>query len=604
MIVCDSDDQQEISTAGPALNDLNDECLLKVFRMLSLNDVTSIYDTCSRFRTLAMNAFTSDYSQNTLDLNKWYIDEQSKFNMVQISSLLTKFGSLIAGVKCNPYIFRYQPHQILNLILDNCCGALKSLTLSEFHIDGDIIDKLTPICDNLETLRLDRCELGNANGQLLPQWNKMVNLDISFANLESNLFDTFHPQLQSLSLGGAIRNILKAEGFLRSQNHLRELSLSFPDQMDKHISKGILNTIVDFCSNFLTSLKLIGSEIDNTLAPKVRELFSRLESLELFGVDLSTTDELFRNCKKLRTLKIQFVMRNFYPATANADISELQNFDATIMTQADVERACDFLLKCPKLRKLVINIYGDFDTSRLYKVIEDHLNELKTIRVVQFSYIYLQANMYIPSARLPHIKKLSICNYTPELFVRDSSIFLKSMVSIESVKCLHLTNLTVDDRLIEVIAGFRNLQQLELIFKNFDPDRSRDEIDSIARFANLPQHKKLLNKKNFVQLQGAHELVCDRPLRLEPLGNLAHLSVLKIMGEWKITNTDLIDVVNKLDNLKSLTLIKKDFVVGCEVYQKLIDVADKKEQRLAISTDGDEETFFNPYIHIERDIPN
>lgn len=556
------------STTETALHDLNNDCLLEIFRMLSQDDLLSVYDTCCRFRVLAANAFSLGYSHSTVHLNQWDRHEQKQKKVLQIASLLTKFGTLIVGVQSTP-IYRLDHKQILNLILDNCSGTLKSLTLSYFNIESDIIDKLQPLCDNLETLQLDGCKLAKANGRLLPNWNKLVNLDISLVNIESGLFDTFRAQLQSLTLNedgaGAVVHLpglSKVERFLKIQNNLRELTISFHRRSEKIRSTGILNTVIDFCCDSLTSLKLSQIEIDSTLTPKVRALFSRLEVLELSCVNLST-DDLFQNCGKLRTLKIQFV-HNFNPSTVNADISELQDLEITIYAHEDIGLFCDLLLKCKKLRVLVINIYfGHLDTTRLYKVIQDHLKELSRVEVHQFSCKYMEAIMYIPSAKLSHIKKLSIGNFELSPIIYDTAVFLKSMVSMESIKYLQLANLTVDDRLIEAIAGFSNLQHLKLI-----------------------------------------DIKPSSPLRLEPLGNLAHLFTLKLVGKWKITDTDLIDVVNKLDNLKALTLILKGFDVECGSYQKLIRVGEMKRFRLVISVFNDDNKFFDPYVNIERDTAN
>lgn len=224
-----TDVQQDISMAESTLVDLNDDCLLEIFRMLSPDDLLSINDTCSRFRTLTVPAVTLKYGDTTINLNTWYIDEHSKFNILQIRHILRKFGSLIAGVEC----FRSEANnneirQILNLILANCNGALRTLNLSHFHIDADIIDRLPPICDNLESLRLDRCTLHRPNSPSLPKWTKMLNLDISFENLENDLFDAFHPQLQRLVLGGAIKNLNQVDRFLRRQYNLKKISISFP----------------------------------------------------------------------------------------------------------------------------------------------------------------------------------------------------------------------------------------------------------------------------------------------------------------------------------------------------------------------------------------
>lgn len=50
-----------------SLVQLNDDCLITVFRMLSMDDLTSISDTCSRFRAIA--SFVFELEHRIVDLN-------------------------------------------------------------------------------------------------------------------------------------------------------------------------------------------------------------------------------------------------------------------------------------------------------------------------------------------------------------------------------------------------------------------------------------------------------------------------------------------------------------------------------------------------------
>lgn len=74
------------SPAEMALYDINDDCLLIIFRMLSLDDLLWVADTCSRFRTLAVKVFTLTHSRVAVDFNTWYNDDTKTFNMLHKTS--------------------------------------------------------------------------------------------------------------------------------------------------------------------------------------------------------------------------------------------------------------------------------------------------------------------------------------------------------------------------------------------------------------------------------------------------------------------------------------------------------------------------------------
>lgn len=145
------------------------------------------------------------------------------------------------------------------------------------------------------------------------------------------------------------------------------------------------------------------------------------------------------------------------------------------------------------------------------------------------------------------------------------------MVSIETVNYLCLTNVRVDDHLIEAIAKFTNLHHLELQILNYLFNE------------NLEDNEKTLYLKH--------------------LGSLSQLSVLKLVGEWIFPHTELIYVVNELEKLQSLTIVRSDFFVGCGTYQRIIEICRNKGQDLAIYTESEDNYSDHSYIDIEMDIP-
>lgn len=548
-----------------ALYDINDDCLLKIFRMLSLDDLLWVADTCSRFRALAVRAFTLSHSRRRIDFNEWYNDETETFDMLQITRLLTKLGSLITGIECIQYdsFSRKQCQDILNAILMYCYdGNLKRLKLVGLWIDGVSTAKLPSLCANLEALELRHCTLYTAfSNQLFSNCNKLTKLNIDFSILEANAFDSFYPQLQTLALYGKINEITKVEKFLKGQNELRVLKI----QIRSMFSYRIINAINDFCSSNLKSLTIEDFFFTgDTFHPKLRELINKLESLEMNYVFWRSYDALISECKKLQTLKLSSVY-NFYKAFEDTSFPELKHFEMDRINNDDRERALTILQKSKKLQKLDIILDVEVEGKQFCDIVVNNLKELKSIRVFQDGVFHnLASGSYMPLSELQNVNKLEIFNRT----TCDWTIFFKSMASIESVRYMNLVNVLVDNDSLAAIAKFTNLLQLEM--------QSLDHMGSNASVRN-------------------------NSLRLEPLRSLSQLSALKLVGEWRISHTDLINVVNKLEQLKSLTVVRQDFMAGCETYQQIIEICRNKGQDLAIHTEYHTPDSLNSYIDIERD---
>lgn len=153
------------------LADINDDCLLHIFKTLDLADLINIAETCIRFKTLACSVFKSlDMVFCTRVL--W---DQYDLYPEDIYRLLRNFGSLITRINVNLEIDSYDcedcddeysanrvvcmahcnQRTILNLIYKYCGENLRSLVLTMNRLyDIDIIDNVQPQFTNLQYLQL------------------------------------------------------------------------------------------------------------------------------------------------------------------------------------------------------------------------------------------------------------------------------------------------------------------------------------------------------------------------------------------------------------------------------------------------------------------
>lgn len=164
-----------------------------------------------------------------------------------------------------------------------------------------MIQRMSRILVNLEYLKLFHCKFDEAiSTSLLSGCRKLMTLELKFSRYDDFPAKAFNgcPPVECLTLiyDGKVSNNeheSKVVQFLKNQNNLRKLTISFLNQR-------ILDVIVDSCSKHLKSLHLSHSLIDMPMVPKLRILFSKLEELgpRVCNLDATITD-LFTDCEIL-----------------------------------------------------------------------------------------------------------------------------------------------------------------------------------------------------------------------------------------------------------------------------------------------------------------
>lgn len=557
---------------------LNDDCLTEIFRLLSPLDLLSLYDTCQRFRSVAAQTFPLTHKE--VDLNTFCRDMYGIVKMDRLKGFLNAFGTMITSLKFGLF-FKADAklrHRILDAIVNSCSGTLKSFNFNnerEFECTVNA-SGLQPLFASLESLTLSGCSL-DGNG-LFTDCNCLVNMKVSDnlfgENTYSRPFDNIHTHLERLQLYGGIlvaTPVEELERLLRHQTNLRELELSFAYEYENKHPR-ILNTITDFCSENLKTLKLSGFNIDQTMLPQARILFGKLESLAMkeCQLNVSPNDGLFSECKKLQSFAFYF--GKFVETSAN-DMPQLKSLmlPKSVHEYGDVdlhmEEKLQFLKQHCFLEELTI---WDDRRGLISEYIAENMKSLVKIRVES---THKCTTTCTALAKTMHIKKLTLCccNCTWNDEIKDSnySLFLKGLVSMEFIQYLDLTNVLIDNAAIEAISEFKNLRHLKLAFKSFY------------------NHRVVL-------------------LRLRSLEALIQLIEFKMKGPWRVSDTEVINLVKKLEQLRRLSLCVDNFPQLNESYKKITKIVHKRGQSLIISFEqeksGGGSTFMREsFVAIERD---
>lgn len=82
------------STSNAVFSDLNDDCLLKVFKHLNLADLCSVADVSSRSRQNARSHFASKIKNDFLIVGSCYIDLRARDGMGR-ENCLFEIGRLV-----------------------------------------------------------------------------------------------------------------------------------------------------------------------------------------------------------------------------------------------------------------------------------------------------------------------------------------------------------------------------------------------------------------------------------------------------------------------------------------------------------------------------
>lgn len=152
------------------LAELNEDCLISLFRYLPLNDLNAVSGTCHRFRGIAINnVYRCHASLKRFDIgtmaeryrNK--VDENDLgYSVKCIKGYLQRFGPFIDHIDFQNDIFQKTQNEahsrnIIELVVDYCLSGLKSLKIRNFNSDWNGISNIHLLFGNLIKLDIDDC---------------------------------------------------------------------------------------------------------------------------------------------------------------------------------------------------------------------------------------------------------------------------------------------------------------------------------------------------------------------------------------------------------------------------------------------------------------
>lgn len=193
-----------------ALNmlDLNDDCLLEIFKNLTDFELADIASTCSRFKTIACDLFSlRHHKSNGLEIDIRLGDhntDDKPTHRRQTAAILREFGELLSKLKITfGNTDRAAPHNtiILNVIAKYCTKPLQQLELKYCnYLQPNENINARNLFRNVKELILDNSSA--IESSVLSDAKQLCRLTLIWlpATLAVKFLSIDYPQLQSLTL--------------------------------------------------------------------------------------------------------------------------------------------------------------------------------------------------------------------------------------------------------------------------------------------------------------------------------------------------------------------------------------------------------------------
>lgn len=345
------------------LQDINEDCLLKIFSVesLTLLDLCSLAETCSRFQQIVRRYFpvtlevtldgigysivSSKYSNSNLK-RTW----KGKFLDDGIEKILKNFGSTLREIRIRGHEnenYMDESSFLLNLMSKYCVDHLRS-TDDNMETAEVLTVKSKPTFNRLQVLILIKISI-ESGFDSFADFDSLTELKVEFVKGYTSILETIFPKLQRFHLKvGQIDEFL-FQSFISCHSKLRTLQVhTYAPVSDK-----ILQGICDSCQ----VLEELNFKCGN-------ELFERQRVLQLsfigrrFRLRRNSQKAQFLHLTKLRKLCIRGMrdmdVVDIIRQLINLEEFEVGNFTLNEETFAEIDKIVND-------RSKVLTLSCDFD---------------------------------------------------------------------------------------------------------------------------------------------------------------------------------------------------------------------------------------------------
>lgn len=508
---------------------LNDDCLTEIFNYLPYADMSAIFDTCSRFRTIAPLAFKSNHK--TIELAPLYDEAKHSFNFRRMKGVFRKFGDLITDLSINGHEEKDDSKKILDIITQYRSGALKSLHLEDCHIRKSVTSRLQDLFSNLESLSMLSCELHEPScAEMFCNCNKLVKMHLrNVSNFDAKALENVFPMLKEFTLEVAIGDVTALAKFFRTHNKLEKIVFGCRET-NKNATEMLQSIIyISQTKGNLKSLELYGFQIDELLLRPMQFLSLTLNSLKIF---------CYQECEK--------------PYFSDNNQLVECNTETIYCTHTELKYF-------PKLEVLEFyDISGKITLKAMKEFIDNH-EQIKEIKIINFERFRTPVILEYVVAKLKRLEKLTID-------MADHIKWLNHLTKLETVKSLILC-----------------------CVKNIEEDNDANEVidpvplaQYLSNFVNELKSKETLKYLQLTCLDVTHPLI-------DAIATFNHLRHFQLVSSFESSshlpggpNAMIIDLVTKLSVPIFLTIKLVDLVLEDRTYDAIMEIAHSRKQKVTI----------------------
>lgn len=208
------------------LKDLNDNCLIKIFSYLSLNDLVRIVDFDERFSAPAKYVFGQRFGKNPFKMDRfWY--KKSKWVRARTLSMLNHFGDKITEIDVFYEDLTDPNEELGNLIIEKCH---KSLVKINFR--GTNQSRITKLIEPFENVRAvsfehgESCDLISEFNKWFPKAKSLSLLQMKLTNDDKNRLQHNFPALEHFSFIESDQHHIDVNRFCELNPQIKSLSIS------------------------------------------------------------------------------------------------------------------------------------------------------------------------------------------------------------------------------------------------------------------------------------------------------------------------------------------------------------------------------------------
>lgn len=268
---------------------LNDDCIYWIFQKLSLDELSTVADVCTRFKTIAKRVFSNKFSHFDTSKQLSKVTKKSSFSenndevfITMMRPVFRNFGSSIKSLYLSRLSNGNYNKQIFKLMALYCSGVdsmLTKLTMDNFEVDElseSTLQYVKLIFKRLSYLGVKSGSQCKELGELLSDCSELTHLiliDVSFNDFLKHKFQ----KLKSIRLRGSGLQDNTIELLAKSNSHLKALII---DNTRLGITTEIFS-IVGSMFQCLEELAILHAIVMNTNIRCPKDSVSHLGALKL-----------------------------------------------------------------------------------------------------------------------------------------------------------------------------------------------------------------------------------------------------------------------------------------------------------------------------------